>query len=77
METESHVIKYNNKDETIIQFLSESDEYFNSRLEVLKKLEEDKIEWKDALKFSKIYANVKYKKCKYNPQIYHLIKKYL
>jgi len=77
METQNHIIKYNNKDESIIQFLSESDEHFNSRLELLKKLEIDKVEWKDALKFSKIYANIKFKNCKYSPQIYYFIKKYL
>jgi hypothetical protein len=77
MENQSQIIKYNNKDETIIKFFSESDENFNSRLEVIKKFEEDKLEWKEALKLSKIYSNIKFKKCKYSPQIYFSIKKYL
>ena len=77
MENQSQIIKYNNKDETIIKFLSESNENFNSRLEVIKKFEEDKLEWKEALKLSKIYSNIKFKKCKYSPQIYFSIKKYL
>jgi len=77
METQSKIIKFNNKNETIIQFFSESDEQFNSRLELLKKLEEDNINWKEALKISKIYLNIKFKNCKYTPQVYYMIKKYL
>jgi len=77
METQSKIIKYNNKDETIIKFFSESDEHFNDRLNVIKKFEEDKLEWKEALKLSKVYSNIKFKKCKYSPQIYFSIKKYL
>jgi cell shape-determining protein MreC len=77
METQTQTIKYKNKDETIIQFFSESDEHFNSRLELLKKLEEENIDWKEALKLSKIYFNVKFKNCKYTPQVYYMIKKYL
>ena len=77
METQTHIIKYKNKDETIIQFMSESNEIFNSRLDILKKLEKDDIEWKEALKISKIYYNVKFKNCKYSNQVYFLVKKYL
>ncbi len=77
METQEKTIKYLDKDEIITQFFSESEEVFNDRLEFLKKLEEEKIPWKDALKLSKIYMNVKYKKCKYTPQLYYSIKKYL
>ena len=77
METQSKTIKYKEKDETIIQFFSESDEQFNTRLELLKKLEEESIEWKEALKLSKIYFNVKFKNCKYTPQVYYTIKKYI
>jgi len=77
METQLKTIKYKNKDENIIQFFSESDELFNSRLELLKKLEEENLEWKEALKLSKIYFNVKFKNCKYTTQVYYSIKKYL
>ena len=77
METQTQIIKYKNKDETIIQFFSESNEQFNDRLELLKKLEKTNIEWKEALKISKIYYNVKFKNCKYSNQVYFLVKKYL
>jgi hypothetical protein len=77
METQNRNITYLNKEEKIIQFFSESDEIFNDRLTFLKKLESESISWKEAIKLSKIYVNVKYKKCKYSPQIYYLVKKYI
>jgi len=77
METQIENITYLNKSESIVKFFTESDEIFNLRLELLKKLELEKIPYKDALKLTKIYINVKYKKCKYNPQLYHSIKKYI
>jgi hypothetical protein len=77
MENQTQKIKYKNKEEIITQFFSESDEQFNSRLELLKKLEEENIIWKEALKISKIYYNFKFKKCRYTPQVYYMIKKYL
>jgi hypothetical protein len=77
METQIENITYLNKTESIVKFFAESDEIFNARIELLKKLELEKISYKDALKLTKIYINVKYKKCKYNPQLYYLIKKYI
>ena len=77
METQYHIIKYLTKDEKIVQFLSESDEYFNKRLDFIKILEKENINWKDAVKLSKIYMNIKYKKCKYVPFLYNKLKKYL
>jgi hypothetical protein len=77
METQNHKITYLNKEVEITQFLSESDEHFQARLELLKRLEKDNINWKDANKLSKIFYNSKYKKCRYTPIVYNMIKKYL
>jgi len=77
METQIENITYLDKKETIIKFFSESDEIFNARIELLQKLEKEKVTFKDALKLTKIYIYIKYKKCKYSPQLYHLIKKYI
>jgi hypothetical protein len=77
METQVYKINYLDKEEVITKFFAESDEIYNDRLEVLKKMEANNIVWKDALKLSKIYSNVKYKKCKYCPMLYISIKKYL
>lgn len=77
MESQIQQIKYLNKNVNITQFLCESDEQFNSRLELIKKLEEKNIEWKQAQKLSKLYYNIKFKKCRYSPIIYNMIKDYL
>jgi hypothetical protein len=77
MESQIQQIKYLNKNVNITQYLCESDEQFNSRLELIKKLEEKKIEWKQAQKLSKLYYNIKFKKCRYSPIIYNMIKDYL
>ena len=77
METQIHKITYKNKEENITQYLSESNEQFKKRLELIKTLEKENMAWKDAYKLSKIFYNVKYKKCRYSPIIYNNIKKYL
>lgn len=77
MELQIHQIKYLDKDMKITQYLCESDEQFTLRIELIKKLEEKKIDYKQALKLSKIYYNIKFKKCKYTPVVYNMIRNYL
>ncbi len=77
METQTHKITYKNKEEILTQYLSESNEQFDKRLELIQKLEKENKDWKDTCKLSKIFYNVKYKKCRYSPIIYNNIKKYL
>lgn len=77
MESQTHKIKYLKGEYDIVQYLCESDEQFEKRLKFIKKLEEDNIQWKDALKYSKIYYNSNFKNCKYTPMVYNMIKKYL
>ena len=77
MESQIHQIKYLDKNIEITQYLCESDEQFISRIELIKKLEEKKIDYKQALKLSKIYYNIKFKKCKYTPVVYNMIRNYL
>ncbi len=77
MESQIHQIKYLDKNIEITQYLCESDDQFLSRIELIKKLEEKKIDYKQALKLSKIYYNIKFKKCKYTPVVYNMIRNYL
>ena len=77
MELQIHQIKYLDKNTEITQYLCESDEQFILRIELIKKLEEKKIDYKQALKLSKIYYNIKFKKCKYTPVVYNMIRNYL
>ena len=77
METQYTEISYLNETVEIIQFLSESNEQFVKRLEFIKKLENNKISWNDTLVLSKIYYNYIFKKCRYSPDVFNMIKKYL
>ena len=77
MESQIHQIIYLDKDVEITQYLCESNEQFASRLELIKKLEKQNIEWKQTYKLSKIYYNVQFKKCRYTPIVYNMIKDYI
>ena len=63
-------IKYLNKSEIILNFFSESESIFKARLEFIKKAEKKKVKFKDAVKYSKIWSNVKFKECKYQKRVY-------
>ena len=69
-------IIYNNKKEELLRYYSESDKRLNERLKFIKILENDKLEWKEAHKLSKIWYNIKYNKCKYQPILYQQYLKY-
>jgi hypothetical protein len=66
-------IIYLGKKENIIKFNSESNTRFLQRLDFLKKLEQKKIIWKDANKYSKLWYNIKYNKLKYSNDLYKII----
>jgi len=67
-------IIYLNKSEKITKFISESDQTFNNRIELIRLMEKDNILWKEAQKLSKIWYNIKLNNAKYNNELY---KKYL
>jgi hypothetical protein len=73
MENNIHKIKYLNTTVKIIQFLSESNNQFNKRLDFIKKLEKESVNWKEAYRLSKIWYCIKFKQCKYLPELYHKI----
>ena len=66
MENQKILIDYNGKKEEIIQYITESDERFNQRLEYIKKAEKGGENWKEALRLSKVWFNIKFNKCQYN-----------
>lgn len=56
----------------------ESEKIYDYRINFIKKYSKNKdVKEKDVIKFSKIAANIKFKKCKYDPFIYNKIKNYL
>ena len=69
-------ISYLNSNKSIKKFYSESENYFLQRLEFIKKLEEKKIDFKEANRISKIWSNIKFKEIKYDKKIYLMVKKY-
>jgi hypothetical protein len=76
METNIKTINYMGKEVTILQYLSESINQFNKRLEYIKKLENKEIDWKEANRLSKIWYCIKFKNCRYTPDVYHTVIKY-
>ena len=77
MENNNKEIMYMNKPIKILQYLSESNSDFNKRLEYIKKLEEKNIDWKEAIKLSRLWYCITIKKCKYPPETYNKVKKYM
>ena len=75
METQIETINYLTNNESIIKYFSESDEIFNDRIELLKKLELEKIPYKDALKLTKIYIFIiKFFKSPFKKYFFYILK---
>lgn len=55
----------------------ESDKIFNERVEFINSVLSDNKELKEALNLSKIWMNYKYNNCRYQPEVFNKIKKYL
>ena len=70
METNYTEIDYLNKKEQILQYISESNNNFELRLNYIRKLEKNNILWNEALKLSLLWYNIKFKNCKYNKELY-------
>ncbi len=63
--------------QSITQFESETNEIYLARINFIKNAKKkfkNKYTDKDLEKFSKIWANIKYKRCRYSTKIYNLIK---
>jgi len=76
MENNIISLNYLGQNVNILKFISESNSQFNKRLEFIKKMENEKVIWKEAHRLSKIWYCNKFKKCKYSNEIYQTIKKY-
>ena len=58
----------------ISNFESESENIMNQKLEFIKKMEEKNINHNLVNKYSKIWVNIKFKKCFYDKSIFKFIK---
>jgi hypothetical protein len=56
--------------------LGESFVEFEERKKFYQKLLDNKVKEDEAIKMSLIWANIKFRKCRYEPYIYHQVKKY-
>lgn len=70
MESNYIEIDYINKKEYILQYISESNNNFELRLNYIRKLEKHNVSWDDAIKLSLLWYNIKFRKCKYNKDLY-------
>jgi hypothetical protein len=61
------------------QFDDESNTVYNYRIEFINKYSKNNtdVSEKELIKLSKIVANIKFRKCKYSPSIFHKIKNYI
>ena len=76
METNYIEINYQNQPVKILRYTSESDSQFNAKLDYIKKIEKNNVEWKEANRLSKIWYCIKFKKCRYTPEIYNKVMLY-
>lgn len=76
METNYIEIEYLKKKVKILRYISESNKNFELRLNYINKLEKHNIPWDEANKLSLLWYNIKFKKCKYNKDLYITALKY-
>jgi len=58
------------------KIISESSEQFNQRLKYIMNMENKKIDWKEAVRLSKIWHCINFLNCKYQPDIHYMVSKY-
>lgn len=76
METNYKDIKYLGENIKVLQYFSESNEQFLKRLEYIKKIENKKINWKEAIRLSKVWYCINFKNCRYPPDLYIKVMSY-
>jgi hypothetical protein len=76
METNYREINYMGQTIHVLQCLSESNEQFEKKLEFIKKMEKKEVDWREANRLSKIWYCIKYRSCRYAPEVYHKIMSY-
>lgn len=67
-------IEYNKKKIKISSFESESENVRNQKLAFIKKMEKKGIQYNLVNKYSKIWVNIKFKKCFYDKNVFKFIK---
>ena len=76
MENEYIIIDYLDDKIKVLKYLSESNSEFQNRLNYIKNCEKKKLNFKEALRLSKIWYSIIFKKCKYSHEISDYVLKY-
>ena len=76
MESEYINIEYMGENVEILRYLTESQNQFNARIDFIRKVEKDKVDWTEANRLSVLWHCIIYKKCKYSSEIYNKIMSY-
>ena len=76
MENNYKEITYLGNTIKVTMYLSESNTQFQKKLEYIKKLEKASINWKEANRLSKIWYCIKFKNCRYIPEVYNMVIRY-
>ena len=67
-----------NEDKFFIEKLDgESQKIFDERIEFIKKVYKDNKNFKEAINFSKVWVNFIHNDCRYSPEVFRKLKKYL
>jgi len=69
-------LNYLNKKESIEKIMTESSLQYDQRIVFIQKLESHKLNFKEAIRLSKIWYCIKFKKCKYYIDLYNTIMEY-
>ena len=70
-------LSLNNEKLVIDKFDGESQKIFDERIEFIKTVYNDTKNFKEAINMSKIWVNFKYNNCRYAPEIFMKLKKYI
>jgi TATA-box binding protein (TBP) (component of TFIID and TFIIIB) len=64
-------------EDTIHKLDAESDKIYKERCCIIETINNDIDNLKESIRLSKIWVNFKYNKCRYTPEVYRMIKKYI
>lgn len=70
-------LNINNENFIVDKFDDESDKIYNERIDFVKKVYNDTKNFKEAINLSKIWLNFIYRDCRYNPEVYKKLNKYI
>lgn len=76
METNYIELNYLGQSVHVQQYLSESNEQFKKKLDFIKKMEKKDVEWREACRLSKVWYCIKYRSCRYIPEVYYKVMLY-